>query len=146
MQRIEEVLRKMSKKELRNILIKNPSYVFFRQIEGAAQTTLLTDVTPKRTLAVDRKFFPLGIIGHLKYPKMTKVKDTLTSSESETVEHFVINQDTGGAIKGPGRADLYWGQGDEAEFFAGHMRHQAELSYFWRRKVLLKSLGQNYLF
>ena len=57
MQRIEEVLRKMSKKELRNILIKNPSYVFFRQIEGAAQTTLLTDVTPKRTLAVDRKFF-----------------------------------------------------------------------------------------
>ena len=140
MQRIEEELRQMNKEELRDILTRNPSYVFFREIEGAAQTTLLTDVTPKRTLAVDRKFFPLGIIGHLKYPKMTKEGDSLSISTDETTEHFVINQDTGGAIKGPGRADLYWGQGDEAEFFAGHMRHKAELSYFSPKKSFIKEL------
>jgi membrane-bound lytic murein transglycosylase A len=38
-----------------------------------------------------------------------------------------MNQDTGGAIRGPGRADLFWGSGSYAELAAGHMRHEGEL-------------------
>ncbi|MCJ2534421.1 MAG: murein transglycosylase, partial [Candidatus Thermoplasmatota archaeon] len=42
---------------------------------------------------------------------------------------FVMNQDTGGAIRGPGRADLFWGNGPYAEIAAGHMQHAGKL-YF----------------
>jgi membrane-bound lytic murein transglycosylase A len=42
---------------------------------------------------------------------------------------FVLNQDTGGAIRGPGRADLFWGNGPYAEIAAGHMQHMGKL-YF----------------
>ncbi|MBU0990535.1 MAG: murein transglycosylase, partial [Proteobacteria bacterium] len=40
---------------------------------------------------------------------------------------FVLNQDTGGAIKGAGRADIFWGNGPYAEMVAGHLRHDGEL-------------------
>jgi len=42
---------------------------------------------------------------------------------------FVLNQDTGGAIQGPGRADLFWGNGSYAEIAAGHLAHTGRL-YF----------------
>jgi membrane-bound lytic murein transglycosylase A len=42
---------------------------------------------------------------------------------------FALNQDTGGAIKGPGRADLFWGNGTYAEIAAGHLKHTGDL-YF----------------
>jgi membrane-bound lytic murein transglycosylase A len=41
----------------------------------------------------------------------------------------VLNQDTGGAIRGPGRADLFWGNGPYAEIAAGHLAHTGKL-YF----------------
>ncbi|MGD9179494.1 MAG: 3D domain-containing protein, partial [Desulfobacterales bacterium] len=44
-------------------------------------------------------------------------------------QRFVLNQDTGGAIRGPGRADLFWGNGPYAEIAAGHLAHVGEL-YF----------------
>ena len=40
---------------------------------------------------------------------------------------FVLNQDTGGAIKGPGRADIFWGSGEYAEIAAGHLKHRGDL-------------------
>jgi membrane-bound lytic murein transglycosylase A len=45
----------------------------------------------------------------------------------EPFSAFVINQDTGGAIKGAGRADIFWGSGEYAEIAAGHLRHDGEL-------------------
>ena len=42
---------------------------------------------------------------------------------------FALNQDTGGAIRGPGRADLFWGNGPYAEIAAGHMKHTGELFF-----------------
>ncbi|MCK5721602.1 MAG: transglycosylase, partial [Gammaproteobacteria bacterium] len=44
-----------------------------------------------------------------------------------TFSRFVLNQDTGGAIKGAGRADLFWGSGPYAEIAAGHLQHDGEL-------------------
>lgn len=40
---------------------------------------------------------------------------------------FTVNQDTGGAIRGPGRADIFWGSGPYAEIAAGHLQHKGEL-------------------
>ena len=45
-----------------------------------------------------------------------------------------MNQDTGGAIKGPGRVDLFWGQGPEAEIAAGYMQQEGDLYFLMRKK------------
>ena len=46
-----------------------------------------------------------------------------------TFERFVLIQDTGGAIRGAGRADLFWGNGPYAEIAAGHMKHPGKLFF-----------------
>jgi membrane-bound lytic murein transglycosylase A len=56
-----------------------------------------------------------------------KVNDKGEIVSWEAFSRFVLNQDTGGAIKGPGRADLFWGSGVYAELAAGHMKHEGEL-------------------
>jgi membrane-bound lytic murein transglycosylase A len=47
----------------------------------------------------------------------------------QPLQRFVLNQETGGAIRGPGRADLFWGSGPYAELAAGHLQHPGEM-YF----------------
>ena len=98
----------------------NPSYVFFRELphEGdvagppGAQGTPLT---PGRSLAVDRRFLPLG---------MPLWLDTTAPAPqgSRPLRRLVVAQDTGGAIRGVVRGDLFWGSGPEAEYEAGHMK------------------------
>ncbi len=58
-----------------------------------------------------------------------KNKDLKNKDQWDKVSFFVLNQDTGGAIRGPGRADLFCGNGDYAEFTAGHMNTYGKL-YF----------------
>lgn len=129
LQSIEEVLRTKFNNKLEEILPLNPSYIFFKKIEGRARTTLGSEVTDRRTLAVDTGFFNLGLLGHLDYPKLDITDDGAVEGE-ERIQHFVINQDTGGAIKTTGRADLFWGSGEQGKKVAGHMRHMAKLTYF----------------
>jgi peptidoglycan lytic transglycosylase A len=90
----------------------NPSYVFFREIEGdtpiGAEGAVLT---PGRSLAVDRAFLPLGI------PVWLDLRNG-----DETLRRLAVAQDTGGAIRGPVRGDLYWGSGAAAAHEAGTMR------------------------
>jgi membrane-bound lytic murein transglycosylase A len=94
------------------LLNDNPSYVFFREITGAtpigAEGAVLT---AGRSLAVDRAFLPLGIPIWLD-----------AQNDKEALRRLVIAQDTGGAIRGPVRGDLYWGFGREAERAAGGMK------------------------
>jgi membrane-bound lytic murein transglycosylase A len=47
----------------------------------------------------------------------------------EPFTRFVLNQDTGGAITGPGRVDLFWGEGAAAEAAAGNLQHEGELFF-----------------
>ena len=51
----------------------------------------------------------------------------------EKYNAFVIDRDSGGAIKGPGRVDIYWGMGSEAEFTAGHMKSYGTLYYLKKK-------------
>jgi membrane-bound lytic murein transglycosylase A len=93
----------------------NPSYIFFRPLQGpgpvGAQGVVLT---PGRSLAVDRRFIPLGA------PIWLATTSPLDSSEA--LNRLVIAQDTGSAIKGPVRGDLYWGHGENAALNAGFMK------------------------
>jgi membrane-bound lytic murein transglycosylase A len=90
------------------IMDTNPSFVFFQRSDkdgavGAQGVTL----TPMRSMAIDPAFVPLGIPLWL---------------QAEGIERLVIAQDTGGAIKGPVRGDLFTGAGEQAENLAGHMQ------------------------
>jgi membrane-bound lytic murein transglycosylase A len=109
------------------VLNYNPSYVFFRDLgDGPLLGSINTPITPGRTLALDSRLFPPGAIAWIKASK-PKVNDKGEIVSWEAFSRFVLNQDTGGAIKGPGRADLFWGSGSYAELAAGHMRHEGEL-------------------
>jgi membrane-bound lytic murein transglycosylase A len=118
-----ELLRSWMKdhpQEARELMWSNKSYIFFRQIEvpsddlgalGAQQVNL----TPLRSLAVDRSIWMFGTPIFI---------DTTTPPEagSKPFQHLMVAQDTGTAIKGHVRGDVYWGWGDDAAFNAGHMK------------------------
>lgn len=109
------------------VLNYNPSYIFFRDLgTGPLLGNINTPITPGRTLALDSRLFPAGAIGWIKTQK-PRLNDKGEIASWEDFSRFVMNQDTGGAIKGPGRADLFWGSGPYAELAAGHMRHEGEL-------------------
>ena len=109
------------------VLNYNPSYVFFRDLgDGPLLGSINTPITPGRTLALDSRLFPAGAMAWIKAQK-PKVNDRGEIVSWEAFSRFVMNQDTGGAIKGPGRADLFWGSGPYAELAAGHMKHEGEL-------------------
>ncbi|MGH7115673.1 MAG: murein transglycosylase A [Stellaceae bacterium] len=92
----------------------DPSYVFFREIKGngpiGAEQVVLT---PERSLAVDRAYIPLGT------PIWLEAEGRFMPGER--IRRLVVAQDTGGAIKGPVRGDLYWGAGRAAGDRAGAM-------------------------
>ncbi len=96
----------------RALLDDNPSYVFFREMKGetpiGAEGAVLT---AGRSLAVDRAYLPLGA------PMFIDARDG-----NEIVRRLVVAQDTGGAIRGPVRGDLFWGFGADAERKAGPMK------------------------
>jgi membrane-bound lytic murein transglycosylase A len=100
---------------------KNPSYVFFKTIEGGegaigAQGVALT---PTRSLAVDPRFIPYGAPVWL---------DAQHPTQADThIQRLVIAQDTGGAIRGPIRGDFFWGIGEAAEAAAGVMKSQGTM-------------------
>jgi len=99
------------------VMEKNPSYVFFRTLatQGAvgAQGAVLT---PGRSLAIDPAFLALGLPVwlDLDYP----------GEPQGRLRRLVVAQDTGGAIKGPVRGDVFWGPGPDAEARAGAMQQK----------------------
>jgi len=111
---------------LEEVLNHNPSYVFFRLIENGPFGNIDVPLTPGRSVALDSRIFPKGALCFV-----SSEKPLINSSNEITgwtrFSRFVLNQDTGGAIKGSGRADIFWGSGQHAELAAGHMKHDGEL-------------------
>jgi membrane-bound lytic murein transglycosylase A len=118
--------------EMFDILSRNESYVFFRIVDEGPVGSLNVAVTPGRTIATDADLFPKGALAFicLKKPVIDE-KGTIVSWEP--FSRFVLNQDTGGVIKGPGRVDLFCGRGRDAEIMAGHLREEGSL-YFLVKK------------
>lgn len=115
-------------REIESVLNYNPSYVFFKIEKEGPLGCLNFKLTPGRSIALDRRIFPLPALAFIKTQK------PLVSADGQICDwidfsRFVLSQDTGGAIRGPGRADLFWGNGTYAEIAAGHMQHTGRL-YF----------------
>ncbi len=113
--------------EVAQALGQNQSYVFFRMDRGPSLGNIGVPLTPGRSIATDAKLFPKGALALIETQR--PVLDGGTVKEWLPLTRFVMNQDTGGAIKGPGRADLFWGEGIEAELSAGYMQQEGKL-YF----------------
>lgn len=108
------------------IMARNRSYVFFRALPDQADApgppgAQGAPLTPGRSLAVDRRFVPLGAPLWLEAAATPMAPDS-AAGVARPLRRLVVAQDTGGAIKGPVRGDLFWGAGEEAEFAAGHMQ------------------------
>jgi membrane-bound lytic murein transglycosylase A len=108
------------------VLNQNPSYVFFQQVETGPWGSLGVLLTPGRSVALDPKFFPKGALGFISGQKPL-VNDQGEITGWVEFSRFVLHQDSGGAIKGAGRADIFWGNGPYAELTAGHLQHEGEL-------------------
>ncbi len=104
--------------EAAGIMDQNPSYVFFREVNGLKPEqgppgALGAALTPGRSIAVDKGFIPLGA------PVWLDTTDPLDGSK---LQRLMLAQDLGGAIRGPVRADVFFGWGPDAEARAGRMR------------------------
>jgi membrane-bound lytic murein transglycosylase A len=111
---------------INDVLSCNPSYVFFRILESEPLGNINVPLVPGRSLALDARVFPKGALAFVSCQKPT-VDDEYRITDWKKFSRFVLNQDTGGAIKGAGRADLFWGSGPFAEAAAGHMKHEGDL-------------------
>jgi len=108
--------------QARALLNENPSYVFFEIRENAEEGpigSMTAPLTPERSIAIDPSVIPLGTPIWLQ--------TSLPDNPEKPFNRLYIAQDTGGAIKGPLRADIFWGNGDRAERMAGLMKQQGKL-------------------
>jgi membrane-bound lytic murein transglycosylase A len=110
--------------EAREVMEKNASYIFFQVLEGDGPLGAEgISLTPGRSLAVDRSYLPLGVpvwlAGGMPSPKEDEADRKL--------RRLLVAQDTGGAIRGPVRGDVFWGFGSEAEAVAGRMKHRGRI-------------------
>ena len=116
----------------RRILSYNPRYIFFRPAEQGPIGSTGAVLTPFRSVAVDPACFPLGALGILLS------SEPLFDSRGNPVgerqfSRFIIAQDTGAAIKGSGRVDLFVGGGLDAARVAGHMNQSGRLFLLVKR-------------
>ncbi len=119
--------------ELSDIFNYNESYVFFRIVENGPIGALGLTLTPGRSIATDLDLFPKGALAFIRLRKPVFDKDGNIKSW-ETFSRFVLNQDAGGVIKGPGRVDLFCGKGSAAEMLAGSLKETGELYFLVKKK------------
>jgi membrane-bound lytic murein transglycosylase A len=119
--------------EARDLLWENRSFVFFREVEpvdlklgppGAQQVPL----SPGRSLAIDRSLWAYGTPVWLD----TKVP---TRGGDQLFRQLLIAQDTGSAILGHARGDVFFGAGEDAAWSAGHMKSMGRMIVFLPRSL-----------
>ncbi len=110
------------------VLHQNDSVVFFKAGQDGPYGSLGVQVTPFRSIATDPAVFPRGGLCFVR----TRLPDRYRINPLKVWEDtafFAMNQDAGGAIKGPARADIFCGTGNYAEFTAGHMNTPGQLFF-----------------
>ena len=112
------------------LLASNPSYVFFSVRPASNEGprgSLNVPLTAGYSVAIDRKVIPLGSLLWL----------STTRPDGSPLVRPVAAQDTGGAIAGEVRADLFWGTGNAAGDLAGNMKQQGQIWMLWPKAAAL---------
>jgi membrane-bound lytic murein transglycosylase A len=123
--------------EQNEIFAYNESYVFFRALNDGPLGSLEVPLTAERSIATDSRLFPKGALALMQ----TSIPIVGAAGELagwRPVTRLVLNQDTGGAIRGLQRADIYFGTGDQAGALAGYMNRPGRLFF-----LLLKPEPKN---
>lgn len=117
--------------EVTTYVDRNPRFVFFGLSDGPPRGSLNEPVTPMRTIATDKEVYPracLAMVAADLPQRHTGGIDVLPFMG------FACDQDTGGAIRAPGRCDLYVGIGDRAGELAGRTYSEGRLYYFFLKE------------
>ena len=139
----------MSMQRLRRYLSENPherneifryneSYVFFRVLENGPLGSLEVPVTAGRSVATDGRLFPKGALAWIQ-TQIPVIDDAGQLAGWRPIARFVLNQDTGGAIRGFQRADLYFGTGDKSGALAGYMNRPGRIFFLMLKPDQLRS-------
>jgi membrane-bound lytic murein transglycosylase A len=118
--------------ERQEIFNWNERYIFFRVLGGEPVGSLGVPVTGGRSIAVDAVLFPPGAAAFIRARK--PVPDGTGRVLWTPFSRFVLAQDAGAAIKGPGRVDLFCGAGEEAERTAQTLKEKGELYFLIPRR------------
>jgi membrane-bound lytic murein transglycosylase A len=129
---IKRFLKEKEENNLYEILGYNERYIFFKFVEKPTGS-LGKPVTSGRTIATDPEIFPQGALAFIRLQKPVFDQQGNLTSQRISFSRFVLNQDKGAAIKGPGRVDLFCGFGTDAESTAGSLKELGEL-YFLLKK------------
>jgi membrane-bound lytic murein transglycosylase A len=134
LQTIREYLR--GHPEVRNeIMWRNESYVFFRWVKEGPVGSLNVPLTAGRSIAMDGRYQPRGALAFLFSEKpQLDLKGEVRGWEP--LHRWVLNQDTGGAIKGVGRVDLFCGTGEAAESIAGRLKQDGKIYFLIKRGTI----------
>jgi peptidoglycan lytic transglycosylase A len=116
------------------LLNSNASYVFFRELPASVAGppgSLGVPLTARRSVAIDPRYVPLGapVFIAATWPNSPK-----------PLNRLVLAQDTGGAIRGPVRADFFWGYGEAAAREAGRMKQRLRMWMLWPRNQPLPAV------
>lgn len=111
---------------IQEVLSVNPGYVFFRWVDEGPLGSLSVPLTAGRSAALDPACYPKGIVGFLE-TEQPVLDDSGEVKGWAPLRRWVVSQDTGGAINGPERLDLFFGSGEEAGRRAGRMKQSGKL-------------------
>jgi membrane-bound lytic murein transglycosylase A len=139
MQRLRRYLND-NPREQSEILAYNESYVFFRVNQAGALGSLEVPVSAGRSIATDSRLFPKGALVLIQ-TEIPVIDNAGRLAGWRPVTRFVLNQDTGGAIRGLQRADIYFGTGSQAEGLAGYMNRQGKMFFVILKQEQANSTG-----
>lgn len=116
---------------------RNPRFVFFRKDEGPPRGSLNEPVTTLKSIATDKAIYPRACLAYFDtvVPRMVG-----GGIYHDPYCGFALDQDTGGAIRAPGRCDIYLGQGDDAGKLAGQTYKEGKLYYLFLKPEVLTSI------
>ena len=129
LQRIRDWAETAPPELVQEYLNRNPSYVFFQPIAGTPHGSIDVPVTARRSIATDKTIFPRASICFVEAEL-----PGAAPAERIQMHQFLMDQDTGGAIRTAGRTDLYMGIGPDAEAFAGRIKSEGQLYYLFLKE------------
>ena len=134
MQGIKHYLRN-NPHDIPKYFFQNKRYIFFRFSDLDPLGSGGGELVAGRSIATDKLYYPAGALAFLKFRKPIldsegRIKRWVPTSR------FVADQDTGNAIRGPGRADLYFGKGHLSGAQAGHFKERGEIYYLMKKDLL----------
>lgn len=113
---------------------QNPRYVFFRLADGNPRGCLNEEVIPFRSIATDKSIYPRASVTFIKTALPRPVAGTVRKAP---YSGFALDHDAGGAIRAPGRCDVYMGTGDQAGQMAGQVYEEGNLYYLFLKPGLM---------